>query len=359
MIRRAALAACLSLAAGAGTGDPIRIATYDSDLFRDGPGRLLADIRDRDPQVMAVVEVIAAVDPDILHLTGFDWDLEGHALAAFVDLLGAAGAPYPHLFSDRPNAGVASGEDLDGNGRVGEPRDSQGYGEFTGQAGMAVLSRHPIGDVRSFTDLLWRDVPGNLAPMADDTPFPSEAARAVQRLSSVAHWDLPVRVGDDTLHILAWHGAPPVFDGPEDLNGARGADEALFWLKLLDGDLAFPPPAGPVILTGVSNIDPLDGDGRHAAMRRVLDHPRLQDPAPEGPGGIAAANPDHRGNPAQDTADFDDPEPGNLRVDYILPDAALEVVDSGIFWPAPEDPMAETVAAASSHRVVWVDIDLP
>ena len=46
-------------------------------------------------------------------------------------------------------------------------------------------------------------------------------------------------------------------------------------------------------------------------------------------------------------------------MDYVLPDAGLRVIDSGVIWPATGEPMAETVATASRHRLVWVDIDLP
>ncbi|WP_292019584.1 endonuclease/exonuclease/phosphatase family protein [Maritimibacter sp. UBA3975] len=359
MRRAGALAAALCLTAGQLTGETIRIAAYDTDLFRDGPGLLLADILDDDPQVRAVVEVISEVRPDVIHLMGFDWDLEGHALHALAAALSEAGVEYPHRFAGQPNTGVPSGLDLDGNGRVAEARDNSGYGTFTGQGGMAVLSRYPIGAVREFTDFLWRDLPGAQAPAVDGAPFPSAEAAAQRRLSSVAHWDVPVEVEGMTLHLLAWHGTAPVFDGPEDLNGARGADEALFWLKLLDGALPWEPPAGPFVLTGISNIDPVDGDGRHGAMRQILSDPRLQDPQPVSAGGVAGANPAQGGDPALDTGDFDDPEPGNLRVDYVLPDAALTVTGSGVYWPAPGEPMAETVATASHHRLVWVDVALP
>lgn len=360
MSRWRALAAALCLSAGAAAAGPIRIATYNAELTRDGPGLLLADLLDGDDaQIAATVRVIAELNPDILHLTGFDWDLEGHALAAFADLLAEAGAPYPHRLSARPNSGLPSGADLDGNGRRGEARDAQGYGRFTGQSGMAILSRYPLGALRDFSALLWRDLPGNSVPVIDGAPFPSPEAAAVRRLSSVGHWDVPVQIGARIVHLLAWHGSTPAFDGPEDLNGARGADEALFWLLLLDGALPASPPPRPVIVLGIANIDPEDGDGRHAAIRRLLSDSRLQDPAPTGSGGAAAANAAHRGDPGRDTADFGDPAPGNLRVDYLLPDAGLKVLDTGVFWPAPGNPMADPVARASRHRMVWVDIDLP
>ena len=339
--------------------EPVIVATYDAELYRDGPGLLLDDVLDGDPQVEAVAEVIAYADADILHLTGFDWDLENHALTAFARVLANQGAAYPYLYASQPNTGVPSGIDLDGNGRVGEARDSFGYGSFTGQGGMAILSRYPIGEVRDFSQMLWAELPDNHAPRVDGLPFPSEEASKVRRLSSVAHWDVPIDVAGKTLHLLAWHGSTPVFDGPEDLNGARGADEAMFWIKLLNESLPFPPPEGPVVLTGISNIDPVDGDGRHVTMARILRDPLLQDPMPTSAGGSAAANPGHAGDPALDTADFDDPLPGNLRVDYVLPDARLRVLASGVVWPAPDEPMAETVETASRHRLVWVEVDLP
>ena len=80
--------------------DRLRIATFNTELKRDGPGLLLRDIsRGKDAQLAAVVEVITAVSPDILVVQGIDWDYDTRALEAFAKALEAAGAPYPHLFS--------------------------------------------------------------------------------------------------------------------------------------------------------------------------------------------------------------------------------------------------------------------
>ena len=51
------------------------------------------------------------------------------------------------------------------------------------------------------------------------------------RLSSKSHWDLPVRIGRRTVHVLASHPTPPTFDGPEDRNGTRNHDEIRFWAE--------------------------------------------------------------------------------------------------------------------------------
>lgn len=356
------------LSGGASAADSLRIATYNTELDRRGPGLLLRDIaKGQDPQVKAVVQVIAAAAPDIVLLQRIDYDIEIRALSALADALRAAGLDYPHLFALPPNRGMRTGVDLDGDGRTGRPGDAQGFGDFTGQGGMAILSRFPIEAevVRDFSALLWADLPGATLPVWDGQPVLSAQARGVQRLSSTGHWDVPVQVGGTVLHLLAFHATPPVFDGPEDRNGLRNRDELRLWPLYLDGALPGPPPPeGRFVLLGDANLDPSDGDGRSAAMRTALADPRLSDPRPVSAGGPLAAaaqggvNVGQRGDPALDTADWDDDGPGNLRVDYALPSADLRVTGAGVFWPA-EGPMADTVAQASRHRLVWVDIALP
>jgi Endonuclease/Exonuclease/phosphatase family len=292
---------------------------------------LLRDIlRGEDAQVAAVVQVIAAADADVLLLTGVDFDYNLVALAALNNALGAD--TYPHLFALPPNTGMATGFDLDGNGRLGEARDAMGYGRFAGAEGMAILSRMPIGQVTDLSVLLWRDLPDNIAP-----DMPADIA-AMQRLSTTGHWIVPLPGAGITL--LAWSATPPVFDGPEDRNGRRNHDETALWLRLLDGALPVPAPTGPVVAMGVGNLDPVDGDGRNDALLALLA--RTQN--------VADA----------DTADFTARGgPGNLRVDYVLPSPDLTVIASGVIWPPPEDPFAAIVAAASRHRLVWVDVALP
>ena len=343
----AALIAALGLTAQAA---PLRIATYSPDLSRDGPGLLLRDLglsgKKADPQIAAVVRVIAEARPDILLLTDFDWDYDGRALSAFNQLLAQAGLDYPHLFSAQPNSGMATGLDLDGDGRLGDADDAQGFGEFTGQGGMAILSRHPLGPVTDYSDALWRDQPQNLMP-----PMP-EAVRAVRRLSSTGHWDAVVTVAGKPLHLLAMSATPPVFDGPEDLNGRRNHDELAFWLRHL--------PDAPFVLVGNLNMDPNDSEGRPQALAAIMAH--VTDPLPRSAGGAAAkggVNDSHKGDPALDTGDWpDDRPPGNLRVDYVLPAKGLKIAGSGVLWPA-EGPLAQAALTASAHRLVWVDLDWP
>lgn len=330
--------------AGAAAAEPLRIATFHAELSRDGPGLLLRDILRSDPQVEAAAQVIAFADPDVLVLLGIDYDYGLVALGAFADRVAAKGAVYPYRFALRPNTGRATGLDMDGDGRLGGPRDAQGYGRFAGEGGMAVLSRLPIDSagVRDFSGLLWRDLPGAILP---DGMAPE--VRDAQRLSTTGHWEVPVRLaGGGTLRLLAWHASPPVFDGPEDRNGRRNHDEAALWLRLLDGTLPDAPPAAPFVLLGDANMDPDRSEGRPDALRLLLAHPGLQDPRPEGAGSGLA------------TADFPEAgQPGRMRADYLLPSAGLALRASGVVWPEDGDPFLPVVQAASRHRLVWVDIE--
>ncbi len=293
--------------------------------------------------------MIAALDADVILLTAFDYDRGGVALGLLADRLAAAGTPYPQRFAFRPNTGTQTGLDVDGNGRTGDPRDAQGFGLYSGQGGMAILSRLPIDTegARDFSGFLWRDLPGTLS--AD----PPELA-AVQRLATTGFWDVPVITPDGPLRLLAWHATPPVFDGPDDRNGKRNHDEAAFWRLYLDGALPMAPPEAPFVLLGDGNLDPADGDGLREGIGALLDHPALQDPAQRG--GHGRTEPDHAGDPALDTTLYDDI--GGLRLDYVLPSAGLKVVGSGVLWPAGGDPLLPDLVLASRHFPVWVDLEL-
>jgi len=331
----------------------LRIATWNVELTRTGPGLLVRDLTLPDqPQIAAVVRVLARLDADVLLLTGVDYDLRGVALGLLADRLTAAGAVYPHRLALRPNTGMQTGFDVDGNGLIGDPQDAQGWGLFSGQRGMAVLSRLPLdtGAARDFSAFLWRDLPGALIPAGTDP-----ALLEVQRLATTGFWDVPVLTGGGPLHLLAWHATPPVFDGPEDRNGRRNHDEAAFWRLFLEAGLPMPPPEGPFVLLGDGNLDPADGDGLREGMGALLAHPAVQDPMPRGTHG--RVEPEHAGDPALDTVIYD--SLGGLRLDYVLPSAGLSVAASGVMWPPTDDALWPDLAAASRHFPVWVDLVLP
>jgi hypothetical protein len=356
---RLALALALAVAAPV-RAETLRIAAWDVGLARDGAGVLLHDLGRPDAAIAAVAEVIRAVRPDILLLNGFDDDRGGRALDAFRALLaqGPEGVDYPHAFHAQVNAGEPSFRDLDGDGRATGWGDAWGWGKFPGHGGMALLSGLPLDSsaARTFRLLPWSELPGALLT---DRSF---------RLSSRSHWDVTVPLPDGRrLHLLASNPTPPLF-GPEGRNERRNHDEIAFWSAYLggapfrdDAGVTASLPEGPTIVLGNLNADPVDGRGLHAGIGALLAHPRLQDPRPASAGAAAAANPDHAGLPALDTADWRDEEggPGNLRTDYVLPSRDLAVAGSGVFWPAPGEHLAEEAATASPHRLVWVDLALP
>ena len=367
--------------AGHSRADPVRFATFNASMNRGAAGELAAALRDGDdPQIAKVGEIIRAVDPDVIAINEFDYGA-GLARAFVGNYLDDA---YPFSFIAPSNTGVATGLDLDGDGIAGsEPgttdlaRDSHGFGMFEGQYGMLVLSRHEIAveDVRTFRTFRWRDMPGARLPARPDgTPFYSDEALDVLRLSSKSHWDVPVRIGGEVVHFLVSHPTPPVFDGPEDRNGARNADEIRFWSDYIAGEEYIHDDSGRkgglangahFVIAGDLNADPADGESVPGAIRQLLDHPLVNaSVTPRSAGGSAAAaaqggvNSTHGGDPRFDTADFRDDAPGNLRVDYVLPSTGLEVVAAGVFWPPEETPEAAWLDA-SDHRPVWVDVTLP
>lgn len=340
----------LALIGSSAGAETLRVATWNVALDRQGPGLLVKDLAEDEAQVQAVVRVLVALQADVILLTSVDYDRGGVALKLLAEKLAIQGLEYPHSLAFRPNTGKQTGFDLDGNGRMGDARDAQGFGLYSGNGGMAVLSRLPVdtGKARDFSDFLWRDLPGGLSSDPPDLA-------AVQRLATTGFWDVPVETASGPLHLLTWHATPPVFDGPEDRNGRRNHDEAAFWRLFLEGVLPMQPADAPFVVLGDGNLDPMDGDGRREGIGALLAHPALQDPAPRGQHG--RAEPDHTGDPALDTVIYDDL--GGLRLDYVLPSAGLSVEGAGVMWPPTGDVLWTDLAAASHHFPVWVDISLP
>ena len=391
--RSRALLAILCAAAGvlpAAAADPpaatpgvFRVATFNASLNRATEGALRRELASPDSaQPRAVAEIIQRVRPDILLLQEFDYDARGESLAAFQSNYlarsqnGAAPIEYAHSFFTESNTGLPSGFDLNNDGKVEGGQDALGFGEFPGQYAMALLSRFPIdaANARTFRKFLWRDLPGAKLP----ANWYSPEELAALPLSSKSHWDVPIRVGRLTLHVLASHPTPPAFDGPEDRNGLRNHDEIRLWVDYLTPGRAsyirddqgsrrgFRGKA--FVVMGDQNSDPVDGASLHDSIRALLAHPRVNSAFTPGSSGAveasalqADANADHKGDARFDTADFNDRVAGNLRVDYLLPSKGLTICGGGVFWPGQREPHAELVwgdrpAPSSDHRLVWLDL---
>jgi len=348
--------------------EPVRIAAFNVSLGRKGPGILLRDLeKGGDKQILAVEQIILKVAPDVLFLSDFDFDFNHIALQKFANQLAEQGLNYRFRFALPPNSGLATRVDLNGDGRLGGAGDAQGFGRFFGAGAMALLSRFPIDEtaVEDFSTLLWKDLPGAALPLVNSRPYPSAKAQDIQRLSSVGHWDVPVKLPDGrVLHLFASNPTPPVFDGPEDQNGLRNADEIRFWSLYLNG-----LQAGEFfVIVGDLNADPLDGEGAHDEIARLLRDPRVRDVRPQSRGAVIAAktqrgaNEHHKTAAKFDTVDWRDGagQPGNMRVDYVVASNTLKVLKSGVFWPAPDEDGSKLVGSdrriGSHHRLVWIDI---
>lgn len=332
------------------------MAFWRVDFAARGPGSALADILAEKPNTVAMAQVIVTLAPDILVLSGVDYDLHGTKLSAFRDQISRQGHDFRHIFAPAPNAGMATGADMNGDGQTGGADDAHGYGKFSGARALAILSRFPLAQdrMRDFSGFLWRDLPGALLYSGA-----TDEQLTQHRLSSVAHIDMPITLGNGAeLHLLAYHAGPPLFGNHPDRNRHRNHDETAFWGQLLEGALPFAAPQAPFVLVGGSNLDPFDGDGIGTAMRDLLAHQALQDPRPTSQGGKAAANPTHRGPPEQDTVAWDSAQ-GNLRVSYVLPSSDLHIANAGVLWPLPDDPFSAVLnATGTAHKPVWVDIAL-
>ncbi|MFS8375507.1 endonuclease/exonuclease/phosphatase family protein [Xanthomonas campestris pv. armoraciae] len=372
------------------TAAPLRIATYNTSLYSDEAGGLVRELQGDSAHARKIAAVLQRVRPDLVLLNEFDFDPAHRAADLFQQRYlqvaqpgGGDALAYPYRYLAPVNTGVPSGLDLDNNGTVGgdgrsRGNDAWGYGLHPGQYGVLVLSRYPIDAqaVRSFQLLKWSALPGALRPVdpATQRPFYNDAIWAQLRLSSKSHWDVPVRTPLGVVHALVSHPTPPVFDGAEKRNAARNHDELQLWRAYLDnaadttrwlcddqGRCGGLERDAHFVILGDLNNDPIDGAGRHEAIRALINHPRvLQYPTPVSAGGpektaeYAAQGIAHTGDPHQVTGDFG-PQAGTMRLDYVLPSHQFTLAGSGIFWPASSSPDA-AIADGSDHHAVWVDV---
>jgi 3-phytase len=377
----------------------IRFATFDASMVRDKQGQLLLDLsRTDDPQIERIAEIIQRANPDVLLINGFDYDHLDRASFLFehnylsVPQDGADPIKFAYHFTGPVNAGVDSGFDLDHDGKAviapGTPQyanDAIGYGLFPGQYGMVLLSKYPIDrpNIRTFTRFKWKDMPGAMLPTdAAGKPWYSDEILQVLRLSSRSHWDVPIQIGDQTIHVLASHPVSTAVDTPEHRNAKRNHDEIRMWADYIkggpsskylvddtnragrdDSDFHF-------VLMGDLHADPLDGGALPGTVDQLLKNPRINSTyTPASPGAIEAAQNDGGNNtkhqtPAKfDTADFPDAgnAPGNLRVDYVLPSKDAKITGGGVFWPLSSDSQHRLVEvqptiASSDHRLVYMDL---
>ena len=364
----------------------IRIATFNASMEATNyvakgqttaGDALQSNLHDgKHTQIKNIAEIIQRIRPDIVLLNEFDYSNQSaidakNFIKHYLKKSQNTNKPidYPYFYSAPVNTGVDSGLDLDKDGIAsGTKGDAFGFGLFPGHYGMLVLSKYPIqfDQIRTFQNFLWKDMLGNLmATIKDENgkSYYSLQAQQIFRLSSKSHWDIPIKIGNQTIHLLASHPTPPVFDGPENRNGKRNHDEIRFWTDYLSGSEQSAYiyddnqkrggfKGEHFVIAGDLNASPDEGDGINSGIQGLLEHSLVNDSiVPQSEGG-SVHTPD---NPysAQHTAEW------AMRADYVLPSTSLNVMGSGVFWPKPDEPLFRLIKdrqSSSDHRLVWVDI---
>ncbi len=354
-----------------GTERTVRIAVFNVwELSREKLDQVDEHGRGTHPQLRAAAEVIQRVRPDVMLLNEIDFDAEAGNVQRFIDRYLAKSQAdqepivYPHVVFEPVNTGVPSGLDFSNDGDTDDPEDAWGFGRYPGQYGMALLSQFPVDHdaIRTFRRLRWITMPGGLIPDGRDgrPAWYGQSTAVAFRLSSKSHWDVPVNLGNATLHLLASHPTPPVFDGDEDRNGRRNFDEIRLWKDYLSGGSAatyvvddvgnqggLDPDASFVILGDLNAAPGAASPYGTPAVAQLLDHPRIRDPRPQAAGFPASE--------ARKTSKYG-------RIDYVLPSHDLAVRDAGVFRPAADSPLGRLIEGetrASDHWLVWVDIEMP
>lgn len=383
----------------------LRVATFNVEDLRSedlqGSGS---------PRAKRLAEIIQRLAPNIILINEIAYDVgsadtgspaegkenvePGRNGQRFADLLAVPQAPglAPlrfKAFMAPVNTGMPSGFDLNNDGKIATTiptpsgwspesppappkadaqayaQDCWGFGTFPGQYGMTLLVDERLvimtDEARTFRKLPWDYMPGAFLPIKPEGgPWYDDEEKAVARLSSKSHWDVPVKFPDGrVIHFLCSHPTPPAFDGPEKRNARRNHDEIRFW---------------PDYINNASYI--VDDNNRQGGLDRhdsfIILGDLNADPDPEK--GSSYKQPitnslagceriDLSFVPESETPwpelDSDDTAMFKMRVDYVLPSRNLEVLRGGVWRP----PLAATgkpeASMPSDHFPVWLELRIP
>ena len=175
------------------------------------------------------------------------------------------------------------------------------------------------------------------------------------------------------------HPTPPAFDVGKNIE--QNAAEVDFWHQYIQNKSFFYDDSGKMggleqgkhfVMMGDQNLDPVDGDGISSVMQGLHNDALVnQDvtngslyPTSDGAAEYAADKPLHHPLPSRITSNF------GLAVDYALPSATMNIVDSGVYWPATNedgrtlifdsripDSNGDSKEISSDHRMVWIKAD--
>lgn len=320
-----------------------------------------------------IAKIIQAKRPDVILLNEFDYiENPEQGIEKFIKLYlnvaqeGLKAIDYPYYYYSTSNTGLETSFDMNGDGKLeGTGNDAYGYGRYPGHYGMVLLSKIPIDkeNIRTFQLFKWKDMPGHLETITvEGRNFYSEEAWQNFRLSSKSHWDVPLKIGDRTIHVLASHPTPPGFDGEEDRNGKRNHDEIRFWKDYIDesdGSYIYDDKGKKgglgnksFVIMGDLNASPDEGNAIAEGIKNLLNHKKVNNQFTPSSKGGELLSPENE-NGKYHTAFW------KLRADYVLPSIDLKVVDHGVFWPVEGEPLHDLMLdrkASSDHRMVWIKI---
>ncbi len=360
----------------------LRIATFN-----------IQDVRSTDldtpdnPRLKHIAAIIQRIRPNILLLSELainqNPDQPSNA-DRFVELyLAVPQAPdlKPiafNTYTPPSNTGIPSGHDLDRSGTIistappitkdqtdagrAYGNDALGFGTFPGQYAMAILVSPKLtiqtDQIRTFTNFLWKDLPGNNPPTnTDGSPWYNPDTWNNFPLPSKTFADIPILLPNGSLlHALISHPTPPAFDGPEGRNKHRNHDEIKLIRHYIDNDQALYDdqgntgglaPNSSFVIMGDLNADPSDGSSLNMVMMlQLLTSPKLADDA------FPSSDIKIEGLDSTDTARF------KLRVDYVLPSADITITNSGV-WRITDPAIKPGTDFPSDHYPVWIETIIP
>lgn len=396
-MRNLPLLFCLAILPTALQAQRLKVATFNVSMEATNyeylglpvTGDVLPEVlkNGENQQVKNIAEIIQRVNPDILLLNEFDYiEDKQRGITAFIENYlhvsqqGQSPVDYPYTYVGTVNTGQPTPFDFDNNNKAERyGNDAYGFGFYPGQYGMVLLSKYPIDsdNIRTFQHFKWQHMPNAQIPMmppsnsasvqSEEAPQPWFNAQEwdAYRLSSKSHWDVPVKVNGETLHILAMHPTPPTFDGPEDRNGKRNHDEIRLMADYLtpdkgdyiyddEGELVSLDEASRFVLLGDFNAADKGDKYRPGVIEQLTENPLVNNSViPVSEGGAASAQ-----------VSFSDRFTAywGARADYVLPsNYGLKVQQAGVFWPTKTSNLFRLVKdrkASSDHRLVWVEITL-
>lgn len=361
--------------------DTLRVATFNVSMdatnhtAKDQPIKsdaLVNALKSNNQQIKNIAEIIQRVRPDIVLLNEFDYIPKEQGVEYFnkhylnVSQQKQDAINYPYSYIAPVNTGLATEFDLDNDGKKNAVMgDAQGFGFFEGHYGMALLSKYPIDfeKIRTLQTFKYKDMPNAQMPIIPKTAenwYNKQEWQAL-RLSSKSFWDLPINVNNKTVHILASHPTPPVFDGEEDRNGKRNHDEIRLIADYVtnanyiyddNGQKGGLKAQSRFVILGDLNASPEGDKARVMTTDLLLKNSLINAsfvPKSEG------AKEQYKESYAQNyTANW------QARVDYVLPsNYGLSVKSGGVFWPTKTSEQYRLIKdrnASSDHRLVWLDL---